>query len=105
MVKKNVVISFAVLALLMIAAENAFASSSTGLPWEGWLTQILDSIQGPVARVIGAVAIMGLGFGLASSEGGSMMKKALWVGMGLTIAFNATSWGLSFFGYAGGLLV
>jgi len=33
------------------------------------------------------------------------MKKALWVAMGLSIAFNATSWGLSFFGFSGGLLV
>lgn len=76
-----------------------------GMPWEGPLNQLLDSLTGPVSRVIGAVAIIGLGVGLAFSEGGSMMRKALWVVLGLAIAFNAVSWGLGFLGFSGGLLV
>jgi type IV secretion system protein VirB2 len=76
-----------------------------GMPWEGPLNQLLDSLTGPVARVIGAVAIVGLGVGIAFSEGGSMMRKALWVVLGLAIAFNAVSWGIGFLGYSGGLLV
>ena len=51
------------------------------------------------------VAIIGLGVGIAFSEGGSMMRKALWVVLGLAIAFNAVSWGLGFLGFSGGLLV
>ena len=31
-----------------------------------------------------------------------MMRKALWVVLGLAIAFNAVSWGLGFLGYSGG---
>src|SRR5579863_9749750 len=76
-----------------------------GMPWEGPLQQLLSSLTGPVSQVIGAVAIIGLGIGIAFSEGGSMMRKALWVVMGLAIAFNAVSWGLSFLGFSGGLLV
>ena len=76
-----------------------------GMPWEGPLQQLLTSLTGPVSQVIGAVAIIGLGVGLAFSEGGSMMRKALWVVLGLAIAFNAVSWGLGFLGYSGGLLV
>jgi type IV secretory pathway VirB2 component (pilin) len=76
-----------------------------GMPWEGPLQQLLSSLTGPVSQVIGAVAIIGLGIGIAFSEGGSMMRKALWVVMGLAIAFNAVSWGLGFLGYSGGLLV
>jgi type IV secretory pathway VirB2 component (pilin) len=76
-----------------------------GMPWEGPLQQLLTSLTGPVSQVIGAVAIIGLGIGIAFSEGGSMMRKALWVVMGLAIAFNAVSWGLGFLGYSGGLLV
>jgi type IV secretion system protein VirB2 len=34
-----------------------------------------------------------------------MMRKALWVVLGLAIAFNATSWGLGFLGFSGGVLV
>jgi len=75
------------------------------MPWEGPLNQLLDSLTGPVSRVVGAVAIIGLGVGLAFSEGGSMMRKALWVVLGLAIAFNAVSWGIGFLGFSGGLLV
>jgi type IV secretion system protein TrbC len=76
-----------------------------GMPWEGPLNQLLDSLTGPVSRVVGAVAIVGLGVGIAFSEGGSMMRKALWVVLGLAIAFNAVSWGIGFLGFSGGLLV
>jgi type IV secretion system protein VirB2 len=76
-----------------------------GMPWEGPLNQLLDSLTGPVSRVVGAVAIIGLGVGIAFSEGGSMMRKALWVVLGLAIAFNAVTWGLGFLGFSGGLLV
>src|SRR5580693_10294922 len=65
-----------------------------GMPWEGPLQQLLSSLTGPVSQVVGAVAIIGLGIGIAFSEGGSMMRKDLWVVMGLAIAFNAVSWGL-----------
>jgi type IV secretion system protein TrbC len=90
------------LALSPHAARAAFGG---GMPWEGPLQMLLMSLQGPVARVVGAAAIIGLGIGLAFSEGGSMMRKALWVVLGLAIAFNATSWGLGFLGFSGGLLV
>ncbi len=92
--------------LLVISTATAIASTAGGgMPWERPLDQLLSSLTGPVARVIGAVGIIALGVGIAFSEGGSMMRKALWVVLGLTIAFNAMSWGLSFLGFAGGLLV
>ena len=95
--------------LLAIATATArsggFGGLGGGMPWEGPLQQLLTSLTGPVSQVIGAVAIIGLGVGIAFSEGGSMMRKALWVVLGLAIAFNAVSWGLSFLGFSGGLLV
>lgn len=95
-----------VLGLLALSGSFAWALGiGGGMPWEGPLSSLLDSLTGPVARVIGAVGIIALGVGIAFSEGGSMMKKALWVVLGLTVAFNATSWGLSFVGFSGGLLV
>jgi type IV secretion system protein TrbC len=101
-----------VLGLLLVSTATAWSGGVGGLgglgggmPWEGPLNQILDSLTGPVSRVVGAVAIIGLGVGIAFSEGGSMMKKALWVVLGLAIAFNAVSWGLGFLGFSGGLLV
>jgi type IV secretion system protein VirB2 len=105
---------FIVAALLAISTGTAHPGSfglgglgglGGGMPWEGPLQQLLTSLTGPVSQVIGAVAIIGLGIGIAFSEGGSIMRKALWVVMGLAIAFNAVSWGLGFLGYSGGLLV
>jgi type IV secretory pathway VirB2 component (pilin) len=84
---------------------GGLGSLGGGMPWEGPLQQLLTSLTGPVSQVIGAVAIIALGIGIAFSEGGSMMRKALWVVMGLAIAFNAVSWGLGFLGFSGGLLV
>jgi type IV secretory pathway VirB2 component (pilin) len=81
------------------------ATSGGGMPWEAPLDQLLQSLSGPVARAIGGVAIIGLGIGLAFSEGGSTMRKALWVVIGLALAFNALTWGLSFLGFSGGLCV
>jgi type IV secretion system protein TrbC len=93
-----------VCALSVLIGGDAMASSA-GMPWEGPLNQLLTSLTGPVARVVGAFAIFGLGIGIAFSEGGSGVRKALWVVLGLAIAFNATSYFLGFMGFAGGLSV
>jgi type IV secretion system protein VirB2 len=91
---------------LCIGTSVAVAAvSGGGMPWEAPLNQLLLSLSGPVARAIGGIAIIGLGIGLAYSEGGSTMRKALWVVIGLALAFNALTWGLSFLGFAGGLVV
>lgn len=90
--------------LLFLAATDALAAAA-GMPWEGPLDQLLNSLTGPVSRVIGAVSIVGVGFGLAFSEGGSTARKALWVVLGLAIAFNATTWGLNFLGFGGGVAI
>lgn len=92
------------LALLVLASDNALASSA-GMPWEGPLNQILQSLTGPVAKAVGVFSIVGLGFGIAFSEGGSGLRKALWVVLGLAISFSATTFFLSFMGFSGGLAV
>ncbi|TLU82332.1 MAG: TrbC/VirB2 family protein [Chlorobium sp.] len=96
-------IAFGILVLQLFPAD-AFADGA-GLPWEDPLKKLLDSLTGPVSKVLGAVSIIGLGIGIAFSDGSSMMRKALWVVMGLAIAFSALSWGLTFMGFGGGLLV
>ena len=92
-------------ALCLLTTAAIGATSGSGMPWEAPLDQLLQSLSGPVARAIGGVAIIGLGIGLAFSEGGSTMRKALWVVIGLALAFNALTWGLSFLGFSGGLCV
>ncbi len=93
-----------VFALVVLVGGNAMASSA-GMPWEGPLNQLLQSLTGPIAKAVGVFAIVGLGFGIAFSEGGSGLRKALWVVLGLAIAFSATSFFISFMGFSGGLSV
>lgn len=97
---KKIIVALA-LGLASLHASPAFAAGS-GMPWEGPLEQILDSVTGPVARVLGAFAIVVTGFAFAFSEGGSGARKMFGVVLGLTIAFAATSFFLPFFGFGGG---
>lgn len=87
---------------LILAAANAYAAGS-GMPWEGPMQKILDSFSGPVAKILGVIAIIATGIGLAFGEGGTGMKKLLQIVFGLSIAFTAASFGLSFFGFGGGV--
>ncbi len=91
------------LAALALAAP-AYASGS-GMPWEGPLQQILDSITGPVARAVGVIAIVMAGFTIAFSDGGSGVRKLAWAGLGLACVFAAATWGLELFGFAGGAVI
>src|SRR4051794_38219022 len=76
--------------LLLLATTPAWASSA-GMPWEGPLSRLVQSLTGPVAKAVGVFAIIAVGFGMAFSEGGNAMRKALWVVLGLAIAFSAAS--------------
>jgi len=99
MFKKSV--KLACVVALIFCASNAMASGS-GMPWESPLNQILNSFTGPVAKVIGALAIATTGFTLAFSETHGILKKVLQVVFGLSIAFTCTSFGLGFLGFGGG---
>jgi type IV secretion system protein VirB2 len=87
--------------LLRPAAASGQSSGSSGMPWETPLASLIDSLTGPVAKGIGIAAIVCLGIGIAFSEGGSMLRKALFVVFGLAITFSAATWALPFLGYSG----
>lgn len=72
------------------------------MPWEGPLQTIADSVTGPVAKAVGIVAIAVTGLGVAFAEGGSWVRRGLGIIFGLAIAFTASSFAASFFGFAGG---
>lgn len=96
------VVQMITVSLVVLVAANAFAAGS-GMPWEGPMQKILDSFSGPVAKILGVIAIIATGLGLAFGEGGTGMKKLLQIVFGLSIAFTAASFGLSFFGFGGGV--
>ncbi|WP_421950914.1 TrbC/VirB2 family protein [Pelagibacterium sp.] len=82
----------------------AYAAGS-GMPWEGPLTQILESIEGPVARIIAVIIIVITGLSLAFGETSGGFRRLIQIVFGLSIAFAATSFFLSFFSFGGGALV
>ena len=82
----------------------AYAAGS-GMPWEAPLNQILQSITGDVAKAIGVIAITITGLAMAFGDTGGGMKRLLQIVFGLSIAFTATSFFLSFFSFGGGAVV
>ena len=92
---------FGVAVLILAIAGPAHAAGS-GMPWEGPLDQILQSIEGPVAKIIGTLAIIITGLTLAFGDTGGGFRKLIQIVFGLSIAFTATSFFLSFFSFGGG---
>ena len=91
-------------ALLLALAARAEASG-TGMPWEQPLQQVLDSVQGPVAKIIAVIIIIMTGLTLAFGETAGGFRRLIQIIFGLSIAFAASSFFLSFFSFGGGALV
>jgi type IV secretion system protein VirB2 len=90
-------------AIAVSLIPSAAFAAGTNMPWEGPLDQIVQSMTGPVAKGLGVLAIVSVGFGFAFSEGGGTLRRILGIVLGLSIAFAAAQFGLTFFGFAGGL--
>jgi type IV secretion system protein TrbC len=96
------ILSFIVTTALSVATPTAFAAA-VGAPWEAPLQTIVNSLTGPVAQMAGVVAVLVAGLAIAFSEGGSGLRQLVWVALGLSIAFAATTFFLPLFGFAGGV--
>jgi type IV secretion system protein VirB2 len=88
----------------LLATAPAYAAGSS-MPWEAPLQSILDSIQGPVAKVISVIIIIVTGLTLAFGDTSGGARKMIQIVFGLSIAFAASSFFLSFFSFGGGALV
>ena len=91
-------------AAALFAAMPAWASG-TGMPWETPLQSIVDSVQGPVAKVIGVIIIVITGLTLAFGDTAGGFRRLIQIVFGLSVAFAASSFFLSFFSFGGGALV
>ena len=91
-------------AAFALATVPAYAAGSN-MPWEQPLTQILDSIQGPVAKIISVIIIIVTGLTLAFGETSGGFRRLIQIVFGLSIAFAASSFFLAFFQFGGGALV
>jgi type IV secretory pathway VirB2 component (pilin) len=87
-----------------LLALPALAAGSN-MPWEAPLQSILDSIQGPVARIVAVIIIVITGLTLAFGDTSGGFRKLIQIVFGLSIAFAASSFFLTFFSFAGGAVV
>lgn len=93
-----------VTALSVVMAVPAHASGSS-MPWEAPLQSILQSIEGPVAKIIAVIVIISTGLALAFGDTSGGFRRLIQIVFGLSIAFAASSFFLSFFSFGGGALV
>jgi type IV secretion system protein VirB2 len=94
------------------AAIAAFCSLSipawaagSNMPWEQPLNQILQSVEGPVAKIIAVIIIPLTGLSLAFGDTSGGFRRLIQIVFGLSIAFAASSFFLSFFSFGGGVVI
>jgi len=94
----------ALTAFTLTVAPAAYAAG-TSMPWETPLNQILESVQGPVAKIISVIIITVTGLTLAFGDTSGGFRRLIQIVFGLSIAFAASSFFLSFFSFSGGALI
>ena len=97
-------LQLAAAALATLATSGAHAAGAN-MPWEAPLQSVLDSVQGPVARIIAVIIIIVTGLTLAFGDTSGGFRRLVQIVFGLSIAFAASSFFLSLFSFAGGVVL
>ena len=93
------------LAVVMMMASVPAHASGSSMPWEAPLQSILESIEGPVAKIVAVIIIIVTGLTLAFGDTSGGFRRLIQIVFGLSIAFAATSFFLTFFSFGGGALI
>ncbi len=101
---RQMVTAIAAVFLSIRLAPAAHAAGSS-MPWEAPLQSILQSIEGPVAKIIAVIIIIVTGLTLAFGDTAGGFRRLIQIVFGLSIAFAASSFFLSFFSFGGGALI
>ncbi|MGQ3302344.1 TrbC/VirB2 family protein [Reyranella sp.] len=89
---------------VLVHSSVAFAAGSS-MPWEQPLQQVLQSVEGPVAKIVAVIIIIVTGLTLAFGDSSGGFRRLIQIVFGISIAFAASSFFLSFFSFGGGVLV
>ena len=92
-------------AFVTLALSTPAHAAGSSMPWEAPLQSILESIQGPVAKIMAVIIIIATGLTLAFGDTSGGFRRLIQIVFGLSIAFAASSFFLSFFSFGGGALV
>ena len=87
------------------AASGPAGAAGSNMPWEQPLNQILQSVEGPVAKILAVIIIIVTGLTLAFGDTSGGFRRLIQIVFGLSIAFAASSFFLSFFSFGGGALI
>lgn len=98
-------LSLAVSVVILLGLTTPAFAAGSNMPWEAPLQSILESIEGPVARIVAVIIIIITGLSLALGETSGGFRRLVQIVFGLSIAFAATSFFLTFFSFGGGALV
>jgi len=91
--------------ILAVALAPAAHAAGSGMPWEAPLQSVLDSIEGPVAKIVAVMIIIMTGLTLAFGDTSGGFRRLIQIVFGISIAFAASSFFLTFFSFGGGALV
>lgn len=93
------------LVLLNAALAGPAWAAGSSMPWEEPLQRILESVEGPVAKIVAVIIIISTGLTLAFGDTSGGFRRLIQIVFGLSIAFAASSFFLSFFSFGGGALL
>ena len=99
------VLPLAALSVVAALCTTPALAAGSGMPWETPLQSILSSIEGPVAKIIAVIIIIVTGLTLAFGDTSGGFKRLIQIVFGLSIAFAASSFFLTFFSFGGGALL
>lgn len=102
--RRHLATAAALMTVSLFMAPAAHASGSS-MPWEQPLEKILQSIEGPVSKIIAVIIIIVTGLTLAFGDTSGGFRRLIQIVFGLSIAFAASSFFLSFFSFGGGALI
>lgn len=101
----RLLLSVTALSLVALALPDPALAAGSGMPWEAPLQSILESIEGPVAKIVAVIIIIVTGLTLAFGDSSGGFRRLVQIVFGLSIAFAASSFFLSFFSFGGGALI
>ncbi|OBX17714.1 conjugal transfer protein TrbC [Erythrobacter sp. QSSC1-22B] len=91
--------------LVSLTMASTARAAGSSMPWEAPLQSILESIEGPVAKIIAVMIIIITGLTLAFGDTSGGARRLIQIVFGLSIAFAASSFFLSFFSFGGGAVI
>ncbi|MEM8758754.1 MAG: TrbC/VirB2 family protein [Pseudomonadota bacterium] len=89
----------------MLVLTGPAQAAGSNMPWEAPLQAILESIEGPVAKIVAVMIIIITGLTLAFGDTSGGARRLAQIVFGLSIAFAASSFFLTFFSFGGGVTV